>query len=69
VWARVHKIDRIKPQPDGTAHVLIEDERNAAAMARVPGLSTVIAIARVLNAKRVLDTRRPRIRRTSCSTR
>lgn len=57
MWARVHKIDRIKPQPDGSAHVFIEDERNAAAMARVPGLSTVIAVARVLDARRVLETK------------
>ena len=57
MWARVHKIDRIRPQPDGSAHVFIEDERNAALMARVPGLSTVIAIARVLNARRVLETK------------
>jgi hypothetical protein len=57
VWARVHKIDRIRPQPDGSAHVLIEDERNAATMSRSPGLTTVIAVARVLNAKRVLDAK------------
>ena len=57
MWARVHKIDRIRPQPDGSAIVLVEDERNAMQMARVPGLSTVIAVARVLNAKRVIDTK------------
>jgi hypothetical protein len=57
VWARVHKIDRIRPQANGGAHVLVEDERTQAAMARVPGLSTVIAIARILNARRVLDAK------------
>ena len=57
MWARVHKIDRIRPQPGGGAIVLVEDERPAAAMLRVPSLSTLIAIARVLNARRVLDTR------------
>ena len=57
MWARVHKIDRIRPQPGGGAIVLVEDERTNANMARVPGLSTVIAIARVLNARRALDAK------------
>ena len=57
VWARVHKIDRIRPQPKGGAIVLVEDERNAAAMSRNIGLSTVIAIARVINARRALEAR------------
>lgn len=57
MWARVDKIDRIRPQPGGGAIVLVEDERNAAAMARVPSLSTLIAIARILDARRVLDLR------------
>ncbi len=57
MWARVHKVDRVRPKPDGGAIVLVEDERNAAAMARVPGLSTVIAVARVLNARRVLEAK------------
>lgn len=57
MWARVEKIDRIRPQPGGGAIVLIEDERNAAAISRVPGLSTTIAIARILNAKRALELR------------
>lgn len=57
MWARVHKIDRVRPQPDGSAIVLIEDERNAAAMSRVPGLSVLVAIARILNARRLLDAR------------
>jgi hypothetical protein len=55
VWARVDKIDRIRPQPGGGAIVLVEDERNAAAMARIPSLSTLIAIARILDARRVLE--------------
>jgi hypothetical protein len=57
VWARVHKIDRIRPQPGGGAIVLVEDERAAPVMARVPAMSILIAVARVLNARRVLDTR------------
>jgi hypothetical protein len=57
MWARVHKIDRIRPRPEGGAIVLVEDERSAAAMSRVPALSTIIAVARVLNARRVLETR------------
>lgn len=57
MWARVHKIDRIRPQPGGGAIILIEDERSIPAMSRVPSLSVIIAIARVLNARRVLDTR------------
>jgi hypothetical protein len=57
MWARVDKIDRIRPQPGGSAIVLVEDERNAAAMARVPSLSILIAIARILDARRVLDLR------------
>ena len=57
MWARVHKIDRIRPQPDGSAIVLVEDERNAAQMNRVPGLSTVVAVARVLNAQRVVEAK------------
>jgi hypothetical protein len=57
VWARVHKIDRIRPQPGGGAIILVEDERSVAAMSRVSSLSVLVAIARVLNARRVLDTR------------
>jgi hypothetical protein len=57
VWARVHKIDRIRPQPAGGAIVLVEDERSAGQMSRVPSLSTIIAVARVLNAQRVIETR------------
>ena len=61
MWARVHKIDRIRPQPGGGAIVLVEDERSAAAMARVPSLSVVIAVARVLNARRVRGRERDAI--------
>jgi len=55
VWARVHKIDRVRPQADGSAIVLVEDDRNLAAMSRIPSLSTVFAIARVLDARRALE--------------
>jgi hypothetical protein len=57
MWARVDKIDRIRPQPGGGAIILIEDERNAAAMGRVPSLSTLIATARILDARRALELR------------
>lgn len=57
MWARVHKIDRIRPLPGGGAIVLVEDERNAAAMARIVSLSTLIALARILNARRILEAR------------
>lgn len=57
MWARVDKIDRIRPQPGGGAVILIEDERNAAAMGRVPSLSTLIATARILDARRALELR------------
>ncbi|HET9989758.1 MAG TPA: hypothetical protein VFQ65_14600 [Kofleriaceae bacterium] len=57
MWARVHKVDRVRPQPNGGAIILIEDERGAPQMARVPSLSTLIAVARVLDAKQVLDAK------------
>lgn len=57
MWASVHKVDRVKPQKTGGAIVLVEDERNAGQMARVPSLSTLIAVARILNARRVLETK------------
>lgn len=57
MWARVHKIDRIRPQPGGGAIILVEDERSAPAMHRVPSLSIIIAIARVLNARHVIDSK------------
>ena len=57
MWARVHKIDRVRPQPNGGAIILIEDERGVPQMSRVPSLSTLIAIARVLDAKQVLEAK------------
>jgi hypothetical protein len=57
MWARIHKIDRVKPLADGGAIVLVEDERNVAAMSLVPSLSQLVAIARVLNAHRALELR------------
>ena len=55
MWARIHKVDRVRPQADGGAIILIEDERSASVMGQHPALSTLIAIARVLNAQRVLE--------------
>lgn len=57
MWSRVHKIDRIKPQPNGSAIILIEDERGIAHVQRVPPMSTIVAVARVLDAKQVLDAK------------
>jgi hypothetical protein len=54
MWARVHKVDRIRPTDKG-AIVIVEDERATAQMQRNPSLSTLIAIARVLSARRALD--------------
>ncbi|HUS28816.1 MAG TPA: hypothetical protein VMZ53_09905 [Kofleriaceae bacterium] len=54
MWARVHKVDKIKALPGGGAVVVLEDERNASHMQRVPSLSSLIAIARILAAKRLL---------------
>ena len=34
MWSRVHKIDRIRPQPNGGAIILIEDERGIPLMSR-----------------------------------
>lgn len=57
MWARVHKLDRVRPAPSGGAILVIEDERSVASMQRVPSLSTLIAIARVLAAHRALDAK------------
>lgn len=54
MWARVHKLDRVRALPSGGALVVIEDERNVSLMQRSPSLSTLIAIARVLAARRAL---------------
>jgi hypothetical protein len=48
-------VDRVRPLPAGGAVVFIDDERSTQLVARVPSLSTLVAIARVLNAKRVLE--------------
>src|SRR6476646_10122335 len=57
MWARVHKLDRVRPQPGGGAIVVIEDERPASQMQRVPSISSLIAIARVLAGRRALDAK------------
>lgn len=57
MWARVHKLDRVKPQPGGGAIIVIDDERSIPAMQRVPSLSTLVAVARVLAARRALDAK------------
>ena len=57
MWARVHKLDRVRPQPGGGAIVVIEDERAASQMQRVPSVSSLIAIARVLAGRRALDAK------------
>ena len=57
MWARVHKLDRVRPLPGGGAIVLVEDDRGAAQMQRVPSLSTLVAIARVLAARRALEVK------------
>jgi len=57
MWSRVHKVDRVRPQPGGGAIVLIEDERSAPQVSRSLPLSTLIAIARVLDARQVLDAK------------
>lgn len=57
MWARVHKVDKIKPLPTGGAIVILEDERNGSQMQRVPSLSTLIAIARVIGARRLLEVK------------
>jgi hypothetical protein len=57
MWARVHKLDRVRPLPNGGAIVLIQDGRNVGQMQRVPSLSTLIAVARILAARRALDAK------------
>lgn len=57
MWARVHKLDRVRPQPNGGAIILIEDARTPAQMQRVPALSTLVAIARVIGGKRALEAK------------
>lgn len=55
MWARLHKVDRVKPQQNGSAIILIEDERNIGAMSVVPSVSVLMGVAKVLNAKRALE--------------
>lgn len=55
MWANVHKIDRVRPQPNGSAIVLVEDERSTQAIERQKHLSVLVAIARILNAQRLID--------------
>lgn len=57
MWARLHKLDKVRPQPNSSAIVIIEDERTAGNMQRVPSLSTLVAIARVLSGFRALDAK------------
>ena len=57
MWARVHKLDRVKALPTGGALIVIEDERSTAQMQRVPSLSILIAISRVLSARRALEAK------------
>jgi len=47
----------VKPQSNGGAIVLVEDERSIGQMSVVPSLSTVMAIGRVLNAHRVIEVK------------
>jgi hypothetical protein len=57
MWARVHKLDKVRSLPTGGALIVIEDERTNAQMQRIPSLSTLVAIARVLSAHRALDAK------------
>jgi hypothetical protein len=57
MWSRVHKLDKVRPLPNGGAVVLIQDGRSVSQMQRVPSLSILIAIARILAARRALDAK------------
>ena len=57
MWARVHKLDRVRPVATGGAIVLIKDGRNVSQMQRVPSLSTLVAVARILAARRALEAK------------
>jgi hypothetical protein len=57
MWARVHKLDRVKPLANGGAIIVIEDERSAPQLLRVLPMSMLIAMARVLGAKRALEAK------------
>ncbi|MEO8702669.1 MAG: hypothetical protein ABI867_21675 [Kofleriaceae bacterium] len=56
-WASVDKLALAKPRADGRATVVVSDERLNSQIAEVVPLSTVIAIARVLRGRRVLEER------------
>lgn len=51
MWARVHKLDRVRPG----GVLVLEDERSTAQIQRVPSLSILVAIARVLAARRAIE--------------
>lgn len=55
MWARVHKLDRVRAQPGGGAILVLEDGRSAAQIQRVPSLSLLVAVARILAARRALE--------------
>lgn len=55
MWARIHKLGRVRPTANGGAIVVLEDERSTAQVQRIPSLSTLVAIARVLAARRALE--------------
>jgi hypothetical protein len=57
MWARVHKLDRVKPLANGGAIIVIEDERSLQQLQRVLPMSMLIAMARVLGAKRALEAK------------
>jgi hypothetical protein len=57
VWARLHKLDRVKPLPAGGAIVTLDDDRPTTLMQRNPSLSTLVAIARILSAHRALEAK------------
>lgn len=57
MWARIHKLDRVRALPTGGAIVVLEDERSTSQIQRIPSLSTLVAIARVLAARRALEVK------------
>ena len=57
MWARLHKLDRVKPLAAGGAIVTIDDDRPTTLMQRNPSLSTLVAVARILSAHRALEAK------------
>jgi hypothetical protein len=57
MWARVHKLDKVRPLPNGGAIILILDGRTIPQMSRVQSLTALIATARVLAARRALEAK------------